>query len=156
MNFTQWLEEADMPEFVNGQWIDLETGIPYTPSSAVSRAVLSIKAQNARVVAKTFGGKALKGTAKQKEWAEKIRAEKLTQMTAEQAEMACDPNGLLTAAKFWIGNRDVTGRAIGEFVQQQKSLLKRARTLKARGATAEYAAVAAQYNALTKQWGWES
>lgn len=149
--FQKWLDEADMPTKVDGRWVDLETGIPYAPTNA-PRAVLSAKAQDARSIAKAFGGKALSGTQNRKEWAEKIRAAKVAEMTAEQAEMACDPNGLLTDSKFWIERRDRSGREIGEFVQQQKALLKVAKSLKAAGKAAEYAATAAQYNALTEAW----
>lgn len=160
-NFNYWINEvADMPERDEGGWYDLETGLRFDPSfdyranqPRAARKPLSTRAQDARAIAKAFGGKALKGTAKQKEWAEKIRAEKLAQMDLDQAEMACDPNGLLTHSKFWIENRARSGREIGEFVQQQKALLKQARTLKAAGKAAEYAAAAAEYNNLTSQWG---
>ena len=30
MNFSQWYNEADMPEIVNGEWIDMETGISFS------------------------------------------------------------------------------------------------------------------------------
>lgn len=37
MNFSYWYNEiADMPTLVDGQWVDLETGIPF--SAAVPRA----------------------------------------------------------------------------------------------------------------------
>lgn len=150
-NFQTWLNEADMPERVNGQWVDLETGIPYVEAYR-PRQALSTKAQDARAIAKAFGGKALKGSAKQKEWAENIRAEKLAAMSPDQAEMACEPSGLLTDANFWIERRDRSGAEIGAFVQQQKALLKKAKTLKAAGKAAEYAATAAEYNALTEAW----
>ena len=112
-------------------------------------------AQHWRDPARLFGGRALKGTSRQKEWAEKIRAEKLAQMTADQAEMACDPNGLLTHSKFWIENRTRSGSEIGAFVEEQKALLKQAKSLRAAGKSDEYAAAAARYNALTQSWGWE-
>ena len=76
-------------------------------------------------------------------------------MTEDQAEMACDPKGLLTNAQFWIEQRHRSGREIGEFVQEQKALLKRAQTLRAAGEADDYAKTAAQYNALTAAWGWE-
>ena len=160
--FGVWVEQDDMPEFIDGAWVDLETGIPYDPNfdyaanaPRAPRQMVSQKAQDARAVAKTFGGRALKGTAAQKEWAEKIRAEKLAGMTDDQAAMACDPNGLLTHSKFWIEQRTRSGAEIGAFVQEQKALLKQAKTLRAAGKADEYAAVAAKYNALTEQWGWK-
>ena len=30
MNFNEWYQEADMPEIVNGEWVDLEDGIPFS------------------------------------------------------------------------------------------------------------------------------
>jgi len=156
-NFQAWIDQADMPEQVNGQWIDLETGVAYDPThnynTKAVRQSISPKAQDARNIAKAFGGKALTGSVKQKEWAEKIRAEKLAGMTQDQAEMACDPKGLLTAAKFWIENRGAFSSEIGEFVMQQKALLAQARNLKAAGQAAEYAAAAEKYNSLTARWG---
>ena len=38
MNFSQWYNEADMPEIVNGQWVDLETGIPFAEWQPAKRA----------------------------------------------------------------------------------------------------------------------
>lgn len=156
-NFQAWLDQADMPAQQNGRWVDLEDGSLYNPAhdyrSRGERVALSAKALDARSIAKAFGGLALKGTPKQKEWAEKIRAEKLQGMSQDQAEMACDPNGLLTNAKFWIEQRSAAAAEIGGFVMQQKALLKRARTLKEAGDATAYAAVAAEYNALTAKWG---
>lgn len=157
-NFESWLALADIPVKQDGQWVDLETGIPYNPAAdytggCKARFSLGEKAQAGRDLAKSFGGKALKGTAKQKEWAEKLRAEKIAQMDNDQAVMACDPKGLLTNSKFWIENRVASGKAIGEFVQMQKALLKQANTLREMKKTDEYRAVAEQYNALTAKWG---
>jgi len=157
-NFQAWLNDADMPQkAADGSWFDLETGISYNPThnyiTGQARTTLSARALDARAVAKAFGGKALKGTAKQKEWAEKIRAEKLAGMTQDQAEMACDPAGLLTNAKFWIEARGRAAADIGAFVMNQKGLLAQARALKAAGRAEEYADVAADYNNLTASWG---
>lgn len=107
----------------------------------------------ARNVAKMFGGKALKGTARQKEWAEKIRAAKITCMSEKNAIMACDPTGLMVSAKFWIENRDKDARAIGEFVEKQKALLAACRAAKKERNAEELARIAPIYNALTAQWG---
>lgn len=161
-NFEYWINEiADMPtKGEDGQWYDAETGHPYnagidyrTGSARAPRRTMSQTAQDARTVAKMFGGKALKGTAKQKEWAEKIRAEALRGMTIEQAEMAAEPNGLLTNSKFWIENRTRNGREIGEFVEMQKALLKQYRTAHAAGDEGKVAEIAGKYNALTEGWG---
>jgi len=114
---------------------------------------ISDRAQTARDKAKFFGGKALTGSAKQKEWAEKIRAEKLFAMTQDQAEMACAHNGLGRSANFWIQNRERSGSEIGNFFMQQKAMLRQAQSLRAAGRSAEYEAAAAEYNALTLRWG---
>ncbi len=157
-NFSAWLDSADMPTKGNdGKWFDLETGIAYDPAynyvTRAARTTLSAKSLDARAVAKAFGGKALKGTAKQKEWAEKIRAEKLAGMSQDQAEMSCDPQGILTNSKFWIESRDKRGAEIGQFVIDQKALLAQARALHAAGKADEYRAAAEKYNALTAKWG---
>jgi len=150
-NFKAWLDSADMPmQKADGSWYDAETGIAYV---AHQRASLSAKATDARSFAKAFGGKALTGTAKQKEWAETIRAEKLAAMDHDAAAMACDANGLGRGAKFWIDNRAATSAQIADFFRQQHALLKLARTLKSKGMAAEYADAAARYNALTSAWG---
>jgi hypothetical protein len=152
--FKKWYDDADMPTLVDGRWVDLETGIPYS-SAKPARTILSGKALDARAVAKAFGGKALAGTAKQKEWAEKIRAEKLIQMTAEQAALVADPTNILQNAKFWIENRAWPAREIARFEIDRRALLKKARTLKAANEAAGYAAAAADYNALTARWGFQ-
>lgn len=156
-NFQAWLDDADMPEMKDGKWYDLETGLPYDPSfdykTGVRRTQLSPKALDARAMAKQFGGKALKGSAKQKEWAEKIRAEKLVEMDQDQAEMACDPNGLLTNSKFWIENRSASGKSIGEFVMNQKAMLAQHKVASKAHRFDDMKAIAENYNALTAKWG---
>lgn len=124
MNFQEWYNEADMPTKVKGEWVDLETGLPfadvaehkkpkprYTPSSDV---------KSARAVAKAFGGKALTGTTKQKEWGEKIRAELLSKLGGAEAEILATYNELSTA-KVWIENRD---RSVAEMEQLAIDLAK--------------------------------
>lgn len=156
-NFEKWLEEADIPTLQNGRWVDLETGIPYDAghdyADRAPRKALSASAADARQIAKSYGGRALVGTARQKEWAEKIRAQKLAEMTRDQAELVCDPKGLLNTAKFWIENRLASGSSIGEFVMQQKAMLVYANAMKTQCKAEEYAAIAAEYNALTSKLG---
>ena len=109
MKFSEWYSEADMPtKLEDGTWVDLETGLPFDSGVVYAKVRKSIsnKAQDARNIAKAFGGKALKGTAKQKEWAEKIRAEKLAKMQFEDAVDIVTVGGFLDLAKFWIENRD--------------------------------------------------
>lgn len=119
------------------------------------RTSISDKALDARKVAKFFGGKALLGTKRQKEWAEKIRASKLDGMTELQALQACDPSGLLNHSKFWIENRDKSGKEIGEFVELQKSLLKKYQAAYAEKEHDAVKRLADQYNELTTKWGFE-
>ncbi len=119
-----------------------------------------------RAVAALFGGKALTGTAKQKAWGEKIRAEKLrgervghdfyapkNEMTEAQAVLACDPNGLGRSAHFWIHNRNRRPSEIGAFFETQKRMLAEARALREAGKIDELKAIAEQYNKLTEEWG---
>ena len=119
------------------------------------RTALSDKALEARKVAKFFGGMALVGTKRQKEWAEKIRADKLHGMTELQALQACDPTGLLKHSKFWIENRDRSGKEIGEFVELQKSLLKKYQAAYAEKDHDAVKRLADHYNELTTNWGFE-
>lgn len=163
-NFNFWFDNiADMPtKAEDGQWYDAETGFPFDPKhnyktgkAATERKPLSDKAQDARALAKFFGGKALKGTARQKEWAEKIRAEKLRQMSPELAELVVDPNGLLTNSKFWIEHRDSSGEAIGEFIHQQKALYKQYQSAREALDHEKVKSISEQYNALTAKWGFQ-
>ena len=155
MSFSKWYDEADMPKKVDGVWVDLETGIPYQP-----KAALSDKAKDARSLAKSFGGKALSGTTKQKEWAETIRAEKLKSLSSEAAELICDHNGLCTHSKFWIENRAKKPSDFESFIFNQKRWLNRHKYLRAKFTLqglsdeekAEMADIAEKYNKLIKEW----
>lgn len=109
MNFDTWFRQADMPKKVNGIWVDLEDGIPYshwaTKPAVVTpkpRSTASDDTKSHRDFAKQFGGKALTGTTAQKNWAEKIRAEKLSGVDREVAEILCKH---LVSAKAWINLR---------------------------------------------------
>jgi hypothetical protein len=119
-----------------------------------------------RSAAALFGGKALTGTAKQKAWGEKIRAEKLrgekighdcyapkNEMTEAQAVLACDPNGLGKSAHFWIENRGRKPSEIGQFFETQKRMLAEALALREAGKAEEFKAAAEAYNAFTTEWG---
>ncbi|WEV50235.1 hypothetical protein OZX61_12875 (plasmid) [Acinetobacter sp. ESL0695] len=152
MKFLDWYNNADMPQKQqNGIWVDLETGLTFNPAQEkVKQFTLSQKAEDARNLAKSFGGKALTGTAKQKEWAEKIRASKLKNMAFEHATLVCDKNGLLNNSKFWIENRDNSAEEIAQFIIEQKSLL--AKFNKSEKGTDEARSLADQYNALTAKW----
>lgn len=152
MNFLDWYNSADMPQKQkDGIWVDLETGLTFNPAKEKAKQfTLSQKAQDARNLAKSFGGKALTGTARQKEWAEKIRAFKLESMSFEHATLVCDKNGLLNNSKFWIKHRDKSAAEIAQFIVEQKSLL--AKFNKSEKGTDEARALADQYNTLTAKW----
>lgn len=62
-----------------------------------------------RKIAKFYGAKALTGTAKQKAWAESIRAEKLSSeaVSDEQKMEFLQAANFLQTAKFWINNKDL-------------------------------------------------
>lgn len=156
-NFKAWYDDADIPEKVNGRWVDLETGIAYDPSYSYRRpaqrtASSSSPAAVDRSAAKSFGGKALKGTAKQKSWAEKIRAEKLREMASDdERRAACSPDGLLATAKFWIENRSRSGSEIGDLAYRMKILLVQYREAQAARDGKWVAELAERYNTLSTQ-----
>lgn len=162
-NFKAWHAQADIPAQRDGKWVDLETGHEYNPAidytGAGSRRAparsLSDKAQGSRDVAKAHGGRALTGTAKQKEWAEKIRAEKLAGMSADQAALACNPDGLARTAKFWIDNRARSAADIAGFLADAKALRAEFDAARSAGNADAARAKAAAYNALTAAWGFQ-
>lgn len=114
-HFRAWHDDADIPRYFNGRWIDDETGLPYVPptnekpaSRAKSKAPDSVIA--ARHVAAGFGGKSLStGTTRQKYWAEEIRAKLLSGMGDTNARKFANPDiATLNSAKFWIENRHIS------------------------------------------------
>ncbi len=105
MSFKEWYENADMPEKdKDGNWVDLETGHAYK-SSYTTSTLVSDKTLEIRKEAKKFGANALKGTLKQKEWAEKIRLEFFKKFSDE---LKCFYSFLDKAqqAKMWIEMRN--------------------------------------------------
>lgn len=156
MNFKEWLNEADIPmKDKNGKWYDAETGIYFSETVAAikskEKSQLSKKANDALQIAKSFGGIALSGSLKQKEWAEVIRAEKIQKMIRDDAELVCEPTNLLRHSKFWIENRHRTEDEIVGFVKQYKALLAQFDKFEKGSESARK--IAAEYNMLTKQWG---
>lgn len=119
------------------------------------RQIFTVEPPRDTTLAKFFGGRALTGTEKQKDWAEQIRAEKLREMTEVQAIAACDPKGLLKTAKFWINHRKKTGIEIGRFVEEQKRMLAEHQQAVACGDEAAVSKLAEKYNALTAKWGFK-
>lgn len=143
MNFQQWYNDADMPEQqADGTWVDLETGIPFrhirpSYSTGISTRVTSQKSLDARAVAKKFGGKALTGSAKQKAWAEKIRAEKLEKLNEDDAKLLCIEFKEITKAKFWINHRDKKASEIVKFLKDLIELTDKINKTDGVGADAE-------------------
>lgn len=119
----------------------------------------------ARQAAALFGGKALTGSTKQKEWGEQIRLEKISgkfyspyhkdEMTEAQIVLACNPAGLGASAHFWIENREKDPSVIGKFFSEARQLRENHKAAKAAGNAAEAAALAAKYNDLTAQFGFK-
>lgn len=108
LSFSDWMEfEASIPmQDKDGEWFDLDTGIyfhEYNPpkKDQPPRYSPSAKTAEARAKARKNGGRALRGSSKQKEWAEKIRMQKLSALNDEQKQMVLRLD-VLHAAKFWI------------------------------------------------------
>lgn len=114
-NFNHWYNEiADMPQKDDqGRWVDLETGlffessVHYKTGGKVTRWEPSKDIKGYRAVAKFYGGKALTGSSKQKEWAESIRAKwlELDNISDEQKAEFLALQGATGTAKFWINNK---------------------------------------------------
>ena len=124
MGFSYWKNEvADMPmQDASGKWFDAETGLRYedyleSPTSE-SRKNLPKKTLEFRRIAKDIGGKALTGSRRQKEWAEKIRAEKIDDCSTQNQKEALVNVSIsdIQKAKFWIENRDKSGRKIAHII----------------------------------------
>lgn len=131
-NFQHWHDEiADIPlQDKNGEWYDAETGFYYSEylKEAREHEVRSNKfkpndkTKEARSIAKNFGGKALKGTIKQKVWAEQIRVNVLKNVSTTQAEAICYLK-MFEYAAFWISNKDMTSEKIGNNAEIAKELI---------------------------------
>ena len=130
-----WLEEiADIPiKDGDGTWYDAETGFTYDDyvkeckNKRTPREEVSDQTKEYREIAKKFGGKSLRGTKRQKEWAEKIRAEKIQQVDEKAAKILAMSNvSYLNSAKFWIEARDLTGHFIAESFEKAFKIVKQA------------------------------
>lgn len=111
-NFKKWHVEADMPmRDKHGNWYDAEDGSVYENKNGRQSTKLESKVGiEALKIAKFFGGKALKGvSAKQKAWAEQIRAEKIQskKLTEDQIHDLLKSGNFVDTAQFWIENRNV-------------------------------------------------
>lgn len=89
--FRRWYADADMPEKVNGRWVDLETGIPF----------------DARVwMPKQPAMPIISGSEKQVSWATKIRNDFLYKISDVETKKRLIAKHL--SSKFWIDNRALT------------------------------------------------
>lgn len=83
---------------------------------------------------RAFGGRALKGgSQKQRDWAERIRLAAILHMSIEDAVRVCDPNGILTDARWWIEQRNLPPSAVADFVFEQTQRLAKCRALRESG-----------------------
>jgi hypothetical protein len=156
INFNYWHNEiADMPAQENGEWVDLETGHTYkdwlasTQKSSKPKVKLDQKTIEARQFAKKSGGKALTGTAKQKKWAEQIRATILNQVDQECAKVLCSSD-YFKHSKFWIENRHRTADDFSRFIARALDI-----TAQYNAATDENLKLQLQikHKELRKPWG---
>ena len=161
-NLEYWKNEiADMPEFCTNLkvWWDRETGdifkpeFDYRPNNKNSRRSVSDKTKASREAAKSFGGKALKGTSRQVAWAEDIRAEKIRAMSANDATECCRPTGLMITAKFWIENRDKAPKEFTDFANRANTLRDEYTRCVLVNDADKARVLANEYNALTAKWG---
>lgn len=89
--FKLWYADADMPEKVNGRWVDLETGIGF----------------NAREwMPKLPAIPELSGSEKQVAWATKIRNDFMYKISDIETKKRLVAKHL--SSKFWIDNRNLT------------------------------------------------
>lgn len=121
-HFNYWYNEiADMPEKDEDGWYDLETGLRYHPDAEYrpQRKPASIKTIEHRKVAKEYGGLALKGTHKQKAWAEDIRATKIQELNEHKRPMLVRREiEDIQHAKFWIENRQLQATLIYDILAE--------------------------------------
>ena len=154
LSFNAWKNDADIPtQAQDGSWYDAETGISFARAATKTRVSVSPKAKVARESAKFFGGKALTGTAKQKEWAEKIRAEKLSNMSPADALIVA-ADSLAAQSKLWIDNRNKYASEFIAYAIKKAALSAAHKAARAENDAASVKSTADAYNALTAQWGY--
>ncbi|HDR1295150.1 hypothetical protein QQW93_08065 [Pasteurella multocida] len=126
-SFEEWYREADIPmKDDKGRWYDAETGLPYQPTckvKKVARKSVSADTKGFRAYAKQFGGVALTGSMKQKEWAEKIRYNVLTKCDDEQASILCSL-AITDKASFWINFRNESAEQLFNRVTEIKRAIR--------------------------------
>lgn len=106
--FDFWYNEiADMPtQAPDGSWFDLETGLAFDNKVKTDNSKDNKKNAKLRQAARNLGGKALKGTVKQKKWAEQIRKSFIENCIDTDFIKLLLTSDSLISAKFWIETRD--------------------------------------------------
>jgi|GEM_PF-6234120 len=112
-NFREWYDEADIPEKIDGVWIDLETGIPFSDRALPNRNTSTSVAKKAKP------GGSLKGSVAQKEWAYKIKDAALRYVGREVVEKV-HQDSRMKYAKWWMENRNQVGNL--KFLNEQIEL----------------------------------
>jgi len=166
-NFEYWKNKfADIPDKKDdGYWYDLETGHQYDASidyealengTASIRQKVNTKCLENRKTAKKFGGLALRGTLKQKEWAEKIRACILTSVSKEVAEILATSKNY-SHSRFWIVNKDKSLQDFEMFIYRKRELVNIYNALldSKDDCSGEIKQIAEKHNALTALWGFD-
>lgn len=124
MSFSEWFEDAEIPvKRKDGEWEDRGCGGIYIAKTKANRKPLSDKIKEARAVAKDFGGKALKGSKKQKDWAEGIRANILKNIDKNLAETLAS-NALFQHSSVFINIRNKSHSNIEQMLIEILELIK--------------------------------
>jgi hypothetical protein len=92
---------------VCGQTVEVPQNMDVCYSCAGHKEKKETKKPKKTTVRSASKLKALKGTAKQKAWAEAIRKDKFADFTEQQKEDFNIANTIPTYAAFWIANRDI-------------------------------------------------
>jgi len=152
-DFSFWKEEiADMPtQDDKGNWYDMETGIPYSPSPK-SRSALSTESIEARKYSKGFGAKSVTGTLKQKNWVEKIRASKLRSLGTDEAIFIAK-HDFSTHPKFWINCKNKTGTEIYEVLKNLRRIKELYDEYREKGDLELVRKYSREYNNITFKFG---
>ena len=124
--FTDWKNEADIPEFINGRWVDLETGIPFEDAPEKLKNTYQDKYAEqidaAKKASKSLKLKSLTGTASQKKWAVQIRLERFTSFKNDSAKEYINYTKFLSS-KFWIETRSMKAAEIESFIIEIANLV---------------------------------
>lgn len=128
-SFQDWYDDADMPEKdSNGNWYDLETGLYYEKPKLIQKkkTTQTSEIQKYRNFAKENGGQNLKGTTKQKDWAEKIRYDVINNNLKYNKEYIKTllKEDEFQHSKFWIENRGINdwGRRLETYLKLKKTI----------------------------------